>query len=186
VTDDRSLLKKLMDDVLPATVYDEKVLSGNATRIYIANSGCQRFDIVRQNGWPFAVCHAKLIFLDLTIASQFQGPFSLDDQFSISPFSSEFVQISLPARIARVLRKKMNQEGASQFVPGSTGRDQETKMSYDTAMTKQRERYQAKRQAEMDFIESAYGQTVFDAEFARSKDDSSRFGYVTEDACGPM
>jgi hypothetical protein len=45
VTDDRSLLKKLMDDVLPATVYDEKVLSGNATRIYIANSGCQRFDI---------------------------------------------------------------------------------------------------------------------------------------------
>jgi hypothetical protein len=110
----------------------------------------------------------------------------LDDQFSISPFSSEFVQISLPARIARVLRKKMNQEGASQFAPGSTERDQDTKRAYDTAMTKQWDTYQTKRQAEMAFIKSAYGQTVFDAEFAESKDDSSRYGYVTEDACGPM
>ena len=132
-----------MDDVLPATVYDEKVLSGNATRIYIANSGCQRFDIVslragmsapNQNEADLPRSHGRV--------TQFKGPFSLDDQFSISPFSSEFVQISLPARIARVLRKKMNQEGASQFVPGSTGRDRDTKRAYDIAMTKQWETYQ--------------------------------------------
>jgi hypothetical protein len=80
----------------------------------------------------------------------------------------------------------MNQEGASQFVPGSTQRDQSTKRSYDTAMMKQRELYQTRREAELDFVKSAYGQTVFDTELAHPRDDASLYGYVTEDACGPM
>lgn len=60
VTDDRSLLKKLMDNVLPATVYDDEVLKGGRKRIYLANSGCQRFDIVSA---PFRSWHRRTRFL---------------------------------------------------------------------------------------------------------------------------
>jgi hypothetical protein len=45
-TSNHSVLKKLMDDVLPGTVYNE-ARDSKTFRLFIANSGSQRFDVVR-------------------------------------------------------------------------------------------------------------------------------------------
>lgn len=58
VTDTRSLLRKLMDDVLPSLIVDSKVEAQEhreMKRIYLANSGCQRFDIVSSSPSAFKV-----------------------------------------------------------------------------------------------------------------------------------
>jgi hypothetical protein len=40
-----------MNDVLPTVVYDDTVLDGSGRRrVYIVNSGSQRFDVVREAG----------------------------------------------------------------------------------------------------------------------------------------
>lgn len=44
-TSNHSVLKKLMDDVLPHTVYNEE-RDTSTFRLFIANSGSQRFDVV--------------------------------------------------------------------------------------------------------------------------------------------
>ena len=47
-TSNHSVLRKLMDDVLPTTIYnDEKDIE--IFRLFIANSGSQRFDVVSVN-----------------------------------------------------------------------------------------------------------------------------------------
>lgn len=61
-----------MDEVLPATVYDERMVQekkkGKAkTRVYLANSGCQRFDIV-------SFLAASTIRLAVTHPYSVQGP----------------------------------------------------------------------------------------------------------------
>ncbi|KAJ9106089.1 hypothetical protein QFC21_001229 [Naganishia friedmannii] len=90
-TSDHSVLKKLMDDVLPATVYNSKA-EVEHFRLFVANSGSQRFDV-------------------------FKGPFTVDDQFITSPFVSRFVHFNVTAKVGRKLVWKMNDEGATQLLP---------------------------------------------------------------------
>ena len=44
-TSNHSVLKKLMDDVLPITIYNDE-RDTETFRLFIANSGSQRFDVV--------------------------------------------------------------------------------------------------------------------------------------------
>ncbi|KAJ9091214.1 hypothetical protein QFC19_009210 [Naganishia cerealis] len=140
-TSDHSVLKKLMDDVLPGTVFNEEA-DADHFRLFVANSGSQRFDV-------------------------FKGPFTVDDQFVTSPFVSRFVHFNVTARVGRQLVWKMNDEGATQFLPSD-----DTQRSYLSWVEDQSLRHY--RTAER-------AQAAFNAE----KDtDKSQYGYVTVDSCG--
>lgn len=84
----------------------------------------------------------------------------------------------------------MNDEGASQFAPSPAldqGISEEiVRKAFDASMIKQRQDYEDRRERELEFLRLAYGQTVFDAEVGRESDLVHRYGYVTEDNCGPV
>jgi hypothetical protein len=99
---------------------------------------------------------------------QFKGPFTVDDQFVVSPFVSRFVHFNVSAKVGRQLVWKMNDEGATQFMPSD-----------------------ASHRSYLDWVESqsvaasanshGHGQGAFGSH----KDiDQSRYGYVTVDSCG--
>jgi hypothetical protein len=103
----------------------------------------------------------------------------------MSPFTNDFVQILLPARIAMVLGRKMNDEGASQFAPRQAGRDALVGQVYDQHLAQQRRHYEIQREKELNFAQLAYGQTVFQNELDLD-DEEKMYGYVTKDSCGPV
>ncbi|KAI5455005.1 hypothetical protein NCC49_002280 [Naganishia albida] len=141
-TSNHSVLKKLMDDVLPNTVCNEE-RDTETFRLFIANSGSQRFDV-------------------------FKGPFTVDDQFVVSPFVSRFVHFNVSAKVGRQLVWKMNDEGASQFLPA-----EESHRSFLDWMESQSLSVTANS--------PGHQQAAFEAH----KDiDPSRYGYVTVDSCG--
>ena len=80
----------------------------------------------------------------------------------------------------------MNDEGASQFHPASGHGDEIVRKAFDSTMVKQRLDYEDRRQRELEFLRLAYGQTVFESEQGQESDLVHRYGYVTEDSCGPM
>ncbi|OCF37178.1 vacuolar protein [Kwoniella heveanensis BCC8398] len=85
----RSVLTLFSDEVLPYTVRDKE---RNGTRVIIGNAGSLRFDL-------------------------FQGTFDRNDELTVSPFTSAFLYVSLPAGLARNITEQMNRSGASKLVP---------------------------------------------------------------------
>ncbi|WVF68981.1 hypothetical protein IAT40_003755 [Kwoniella sp. CBS 6097] len=85
----RSILTLFSDEVLPYTVRDNE---RNGTRVIIGNAGSLRFDL-------------------------FQGTFDRNDELTVSPFTSSFLYVRLPAGLARNTTEQMNRSGASKLVP---------------------------------------------------------------------
>ena len=79
-----SIFTLLQDKVLPDTILDE--MRGNGPRVVLTNTGAIRFDI-------------------------FKGPFSIDNTFTVSPFTSGFRYIKdVPFSISKRLLPILNQE----------------------------------------------------------------------------
>lgn len=74
-----SIFTLLMDTVLPAVLSDKKADKGQE-RLFLANSGSQRFDIVSAN-----VRDATKARETLMLAGQFAGVFTLNDMLVVSP-----------------------------------------------------------------------------------------------------
>lgn len=159
-TSDHSVLKKLMDDVLPGTVYNTETEVENF-RLFVANSGSQRFDVVSSY---MSLRDASSM---LNTFTQFKGPFTVDDQFITSPFVSRFVHFNVTAKVGRQLVWKMNDEGATQLQPSD-----DSQKSYLAWVEEQSLRNQ-------DFSQGA--QVAFKN---KKRIDKSRYGYVTVDSCG--
>lgn len=150
-----------MDDVLPSTVYNEE-RDTETFRLFIANSGSQRFDVVSSQA------RASTSKVTECKRDQFKGPFTVDDQFVVSPFVSRFVHFNVSAKVGRQLVWKMNDEGASQFLPA-----EESHRSFLDWMESQSLSVTANS--------PGHQQAAFEAH----KDiDPSRYGYVTVDSCG--
>lgn len=99
---------------------------------------------------------------------QFKGPFTVDDQFVTSPFVSRFVHFNISTKVGRQLVWKMNEEGASQFLPG-----EESHRSHQAWMEQQSRRTR----------EPIFGGSQ--VALSSHKDiDETRYGYVTVDSCG--
>lgn len=84
------------------------------------------------------------------------------------------------------MRQRMNEEGASQFHPTSGHADEVVRKAFDMDMFKQRKIYEQRRWSELEFMRSAYGQTVLASELDQESDLVHRYGYVTDDSCGPL
>lgn len=80
----QSIFTLLQDKVLPGMVFDEK--RGNRPRLVLTNTGAIRFDI-------------------------FKGPFSVDNKFTVSPFTNGFRYIKdVPFSVSKRLLAILNQE----------------------------------------------------------------------------
>lgn len=86
----------------------------------------------------------------------------------ISPFVSRFVHFNVSAKVGRQLVWKMNDEGATQFLPA-----EESHRSYLNWVEKQSRSNSAERHGN--------GQAAFGG---HKGIDESRYGYVTVDSCG--
>lgn len=90
----QSIFTWLQDQVFPDTVYDAS--RGNKPRLFIINTGALRFDV-------------------------FQGPFTLDTTFTISPFSNKLQYIKdVPYKAAKNLLTTLNNDPVPQ---GANARD---------------------------------------------------------------
>lgn len=90
----QSIFTWLQDQVFPDTVYDAS--RGNKPRLFIINTGALRFDV-------------------------FQGPFTLDTTFTISPFNNKLQYIKdVPYEAAKNLLTALNNDPVSQ---GANARD---------------------------------------------------------------
>ncbi|KAF9157729.1 hypothetical protein DFQ26_008415 [Actinomortierella ambigua] len=79
MTDDRSLLKLVANEVLPAVVDPKKGKPG----VVIINSGSQRFDVLK-------------------------GPFTTDDTFVVSPFHNTFIYTTVKASLVKGIMEGLN------------------------------------------------------------------------------
>ena len=88
---EQSIFTWLQNEVLPQTIYDER--RGNGPRLILTNTGAIRFDI-------------------------FKGPFSKDNTFTVSPFTSGFRFIQdVPFSVAKRLLVILNQDVPQLFNP---------------------------------------------------------------------
>jgi hypothetical protein len=99
---------------------------------------------------------------------QFKGAFTVDDQYVTSPFVSRFVHFNVSAKVGRQLVWKMNDEGATQFLPGEDSH---------------RSHLEWVEQQSLKGKDHAIGGAQ--VSFGSHKGiDESRYGYVTVDSCG--
>lgn len=119
---------------------------------------------------------------------QFEGPFTIDDQYAISPFTSNFVYITLPARIVRPLRAKMNELGASQLWPNDwrSGRQLQWEEEREVGRRYGERMREARGEYERGLRLGEGMQKTFGLEGAEKGEEvEKRYGYVTKDKCGP-
>ncbi|WVQ96496.1 hypothetical protein IAU59_003601 [Kwoniella sp. CBS 9459] len=157
-----SVLTLCSDEILPYTVRDKE---RNGTRVIIGNAGSLRFDL-------------------------FQGTFDRNDELTVSPFTSAFLYVRLPAGLARNVTDQMNRSGASKFVPApttssttepSTKAEEEARVRriHDQWLAEQWEDYQSQMQSARAFIHGDDAdQIVFGAH-----DKPRTLGLVTKDKC---
>nr|XP_018262156.1 vacuolar protein [Kwoniella dejecticola CBS 10117]OBR84314.1 vacuolar protein [Kwoniella dejecticola CBS 10117] len=150
----RSVLTLFSDQVLPRTIVDGE---RNGTRVIIGNAGSLRFDL-------------------------FQGRFDRNDELTVSPFTSAFVYVRLPAGLARSITDQMNRAGASKLVPSqpTTKSEEEARVNgiYDDWMAEQWK----------DHLLSGQQDHLLDGDQVVLPDGKTTkkprtMGFVTKDAC---
>nr|XP_019012947.1 vacuolar protein [Kwoniella pini CBS 10737]OCF51728.1 vacuolar protein [Kwoniella pini CBS 10737] len=150
----RSVLTAFSDLVLPHTIIDKE---RNGTRVIIGNAGSLRFDL-------------------------FEGRFDRNDELTISPFTTAFVYVQLPAGLARNITEQMNKSGPSKLVPSqpSTTQEEEARVEsiYDDWMAEQWK----------DHLLSEEQDHLFDQDQmvivnGRIPKKPRTMGFVTKDAC---
>nr|XP_019045440.1 vacuolar protein [Kwoniella bestiolae CBS 10118]OCF24370.1 vacuolar protein [Kwoniella bestiolae CBS 10118] len=154
----RSVLTVFSDQVLPHTIIDKE---RNGTRVIIGNAGSLRFDL-------------------------FQGRFDRNDELTVSPFTSKFLWVELPAGLARNVTEQMNKSGASKLLPSepTTKLEEEDRVRriYNDWMTEQWEDYLL--QGGNDHLyEQEEMQRVFREDERKIPKKPRTMGFVTKDSC---
>ncbi|OCF57071.1 vacuolar protein [Kwoniella mangroviensis CBS 10435] len=154
----RSVLTVFSDQVLPHTIFDKE---RNETRVIIGNAGSLRFDL-------------------------FQGRFDRNDELTVSPFTSKFLYVQLPAGLARNITEQMNKSGASKLLPSepTTKSEEEDRVrrTYNEWMAEQWEDYltQGGDDHLYDQVES---QRIFKDDESDIPKKPRTMGFVTKDSC---
>ncbi|WWD05053.1 hypothetical protein V865_003124 [Kwoniella europaea PYCC6329] len=154
----RSVLTVFSDQVLPRTIIDKE---RNETRVIIGNAGSLRFDL-------------------------FQGRFDRNDELTVSPFTSSFLYVELPAGLARNITEQMNKSGASKLLPSepTTKLEEEDRVRriYNEWMSEQWEDYlvQGGDDHLYDQVES---QKIFQNDESDIPKKPRTMGFVTKDTC---
>lgn len=151
----RSILTVFAEKVIPEVLHDDK---RHGPRIVIGNAGSLRFDV-------------------------FAGTFDRNDELTVSPFTTAFLYMRLPAGLAEKITIEMNRAGASKLMnsPPSPDVDDDAYVRhvYQSWLAEQWDTFAA---------EHLQGSGISDVEdvLMLARSDATKphtLGYVTHDAC---